>query len=182
MHADLFLMVYYKLTFLYAHYYLIIFYIIYIHLILEVEYSQLYTYKHAHTYTHTDTHYSSVQSLSRVRHIATPWTAAHQASPSIINSWNLPKLMPIVEKAMATHSSTLAWEILWTEEPGWLQSMGSWRVGHNWVASLSLFTFMHWRRKWKPTPVFLSGKSQGQRSLVGCHLWGHIESETNDAT
>ena len=35
-----------------------------------------------------------------------------------------------------------------------LQSMGSWRVGHNWVTSLSLFTSMHWRRKWQPTPVF----------------------------
>ena len=35
------------------------------------------------------------------------------------------------EKAMANHSSTLAWKILWTEEPGRLQSMGSLRVGHN---------------------------------------------------
>ena len=33
------------------------------------------------------------------------------------------------------------------------------------------FTFMHWRRKWQPTPVFLPGESQGQRSLVGGHLW-----------
>ena len=36
-----------------------------------------------------------------------------------------------VEKAMATHSSMLAWKIPWTEEPGRLQSMGSQRVGHN---------------------------------------------------
>ena len=55
---------------------------------------------------------------------------------------------------MAPHSSTLAWKIPWTEEPGRLQSMGSHRVGHNWATSLSLFTFMHWRRKWQPTPVF----------------------------
>ena len=68
---------------------------------------------------------------------------------------------------MAPHSSTLAWKIPWMEEPGRLQSMGSIRVGHNWVTSLSLFTFMHWRRKWKPTPVFLPGESQGQSSLVG---------------
>ena len=54
---------------------------------------------------------------------------------------------------MVPHSSTLAWHILWTEEPGRLQSMGSLRVGHNWVTSLSLFTFVHWRRKWQPTPV-----------------------------
>ena len=60
----------------------------------------------------------------------------------------------VSEKAVAPHSSTLAWEIPWTQEPGRLQSMGSWRVRHNWVTSLSLFTFMHWRRKWQPTPVF----------------------------
>ena len=66
---------------------------------------------------------------------------------------------------MATHSSTLAWKITWTEEPGGLQSMGSLPVWHDWAASLSLFTFMHWRRKWQPTPVFLPGKSHGQRSL-----------------
>ena len=40
---------------------------------------------------------------------------------------------------MAPHSSTLAWKISWMEEPGWLQSMGSLRVGHNWITSLSLF-------------------------------------------
>ena len=66
-----------------------------------------------------------------------------------------------LEKAMAPHSSTFAWEIPWTEEPGRLQSMGSQRVGHNWANSLSLFTFLHWRRKWQPTPVFLPGESQG---------------------
>ena len=44
------------------------------------------------------------------------------------------------------------------------------------------FTFTHWRRKWQPTPVFLLGESQGQRSLVGGHLWGHTESDTTEAT
>ena len=166
---------------------------------------------------------------------------------------------------MATHSSTLAWKIPWTEEPGRLQSMGSLRVGHDWVISLSLFLsfsgegncnplqcsclenprdggawwaaiygvaqswtwlkrlsssnsrvvlpgkshgrrslvgavhgvakswtwprdftftfhFMHWRRKWQPTPVFLPGESQGRGSLVGCHLWGHTESDTTEVT
>ena len=56
----------------------------------------------------------------------------------------------IEEKAMAPHSSTLAWKIPWTEEPGGLQSIGSLRVGHDWATSLWLFTFMHWRRKWHP--------------------------------
>ena len=46
------------------------------------------------------------------------------------------------------------------------------------MISPSLFTFMDWRRKWQPTPVFLPRESQGQRSLVGCHLWGCMESET----
>ena len=87
-----------------------------------------------------------------------------------------------MEKAMAPHSSTLAWKIPWTEEPGRLQSMGLLRVGHDSAASLSLFTFMHWRRKWQPTPVFLPGESQGQGSLVGCRLWGHTESDTTEAT
>ena len=67
-----------------------------------------------------------------------------------------------LEKKMAAHSSILAWKIPWTAELGRLLSMGSQRVGHDWVTSLSLFTFMHWRRKWQPTPVFLPGESQGQ--------------------
>ena len=79
-------------------------------------------------------------------------------------------------------SSTLAWKIPWTEEPGGLQSIGSLRVGHDWATSLSLFTFMHWRRKWQPTPVFVSGESQGRRSLVGCCLWSCTESDTTEAT
>ena len=83
---------------------------------------------------------------------------------------------------MAPHSSTLAWKIPWTEEPGGLQSMGSWRVGHDWATSLSLFTFMHWRRKWQPTPVFLPGESQGWGSLLGCRLWGRTESDMTEAT
>ena len=60
------------------------------------------------------------------------------------------------EKAMAPHSSALAWKIPWTEEPGRLQSMGSLRVGHDWETSLSLFTFMHWRRKWHPQDIIKS--------------------------
>ena len=78
---------------------------------------------------------------------------------------------------MATHSSTLAWKIPWTVEPGGLQSMGSQRVRHDWATSLSLFTFMHWRRKWQPTPVYLPGESRGRRSLVGCRLWDRTESD-----
>ena len=86
------------------------------------------------------------------------------------------------EKAMAPYSSTLAWKIPWREEPGELQSMGSQGVGHDWATSLSLFTFMHWRRKWQTIPVFLHGESQGLQSLVGCCPWGHTESDMTEAT
>ena len=78
------------------------------------------------------------------------------------------------------HSSTLAWKIPWMEEPGRLQSMGSLRVGHNSDFTFT-FHFMHWRRKWQPTPVFLPGESQGRGSLVGCRLWGRTESDTTEA-
>ena len=86
--------------------------------------------------------------------------------------WFLGREDPL-EKEMAIHSITLAWKIPWTEEPDRLQSMGSQRVGHNWETSLSLFTFMHWNRKWQPTPVSLPGESQGWGSLVGCHMGSH---------
>ena len=45
-----------------------------------------------------------------------------------------------------------------------------------------IFTCMHWRRKWQPTPVFLPGESQGRGSLVGCCLWGRTELDTTEAT
>ena len=61
--------------------------------------------------------------------------------------------------------SILAWKIPWTEEPGGLQSMGSLGVRHDWATSLWLFTFMHWSRKWQPTPVLVPGESYGQRRL-----------------
>ena len=101
---------------------------------------------------------------------------------SILNSRDITlptkaHLVKVMEKAMAPHSSTLAWKIPWMEEPGRLQSMGLLRVGHDWATSLSLFTFMHWRRKWQPTPVFLPGESQGQGSLVGC-IYGVAQSRT----
>ena len=66
------------------------------------------------------------------------------------------------EKAMATHSSTLAWKIPWMKGPSRLQSMGSLGVRYDWATSLSLFTSMHWRRKWQPTPVWLPGEYQGR--------------------
>ena len=81
------------------------------------------------------------------------------------------------EKAMAAHSSTLAWKIPWVEEPGRLQSMGSRRVRHDWATSFSLFTFMHWRRKWQATPLFLPGESQG-----GGAWWAAVYGVTQSRT
>ena len=89
-----------------------------------------------------------------------------------------------LEKEIATHSSTLAWKIPWA---------GAWWAAVHGVAksriqlsdfhfSLSLFTFMHWRRKWQPTPVFLPGESQGRGSLVGCRQWGRTELDTTEVT
>ena len=87
------------------------------------------------------------------------------------------------EKAMAPHSSTLAWKIPWTEEPGGgLHSMGWLRVGHDWMTSLSLFTFIHWRRKWQPTPVVLAWRLPGTGQpgglpSMGLHRVGHDWSD-----
>ena len=81
---------------------------------------------------------------------------------------------------MAHHSSTLAWKIPWMEEPGRLESMGLLRVRHDWATSVSLFTFMHWRRHWHPTPVLLPRKSHEWRSLGGCRPWGRWGSDTTE--
>ena len=101
---------------------------------------------------------------------------------------------------MATHSSILTWEIPCTEEPGRLQSMGLqesdmtqqlnytelilgvglpwWFNGKESTCQCRRCNFdprvrkSPWRRKWQPSPVFLPGKSHGQRSLAGYSLWG----------
>ena len=86
-----------------------------------------------------------------VTKITTPFLACLPKDPIFLY---LPSEISTVrskkEKAMAPHSSPLAWKIPWTEEPGRLKSMGLWKVGHDWATSLSLFTFTHWRRKWHP--------------------------------
>ena len=88
------------------------------------------------------------------------------------------------EKAMAPHSSTLAWKIhgqrtLVGYSPWGREESDTTERLH---FHFSLFTFMHWRRKWQPTPVFLPGELQGLGSLVGCRLWGCTESDTTGAT
>ena len=100
-------------------------------------------FTHTHIHAHTTLHPSS------------------SLSPSISTQELIFSPKASSEKAMAPHSSTLAWKIPWMEEAGGLQSMGSLGVWHDWTTSLSLFTFMHWRRKWQPSPEFLPGESQG---------------------
>ena len=124
------------------------------------------------------------------------WVLMLQKATKWSEDWNLQSLLyqpsgrqrglwltqsPVGE-GNGTPLQYFAWKIPWTEEPSKLQSMGLLRVGHDWVTSLSLFTFMHWRRKWQPIPVFLPGESQGRGSLVGCHLWGHTELDTTKLT
>ena len=131
-----------------------------------------------HVFWYTHAYISAEKVLTSGRHAG--WIAQQceerADSKKVVSSDYRP------EKAMAPDSSTLAWKIPWTEEPGGLQSMGSLGVRHDWATSLSLFTFMHWRRKWQPTPVFLPGESQGWGSLVGRRLWGRTESDTTKVT
>ena len=84
---------------------------------------------------------------------------------------------------MATHSSTLAWKIPWTEEPGRLQSVGSRRVRHDREASLSPFTFMIEEGNGNPLQYSCLGNPRDRGACwLGCGLWGHTESDTTDAT
>ena len=78
------------------------------------------------------------------------------------------------------NGTPLQYSCLENPTDGGAWSMGSLRVRHNWATSLSLFTFMHWRRQWHPTLVLLPGESQGWRSLVGCRLWGCTESDMTE--
>ena len=73
-------------------------------------------------------------------YIPFPGGSEGKASASMRETWvwSLGQEDPL-GKEMATYSSTLAWKIPWTKEPGTLQSMGSQRVGHDWTTLLSLF-------------------------------------------
>ena len=121
---------------------------------------------------------------SHVPYLCHLFLKLRKLSPNILQSvesfFSNCKLM-LVWNTILLWRSTLAWKIPWTEEPGRLQSMGSLRVRHDSATSLSPFTFMHWRRIWQPTPVFLSGESQGRGSLVGCRLWCHTELDKIEA-
>ena len=91
-------------------------------------------------------------------------------------------LAPSSEKAMAPHSSTLAWKIPWMEESGGLQSMGLLRVGHNWATSLSLFHFHALEKEMAPHSSVLVWRipgtgEPGRLPSMGSHRVGHDWSD-----
>ena len=75
-----------------------------------------------------------------------PWPGIEPRPPAL----GAPSLKHWTTREVLLEPFNLAWKIPWMEEPGRLQSMGSLRVGHDWATSLSLFTFMHWRRNGNP--------------------------------
>ena len=90
-------------------------------------------------------------------------------------------LVFLTKKAMAPHSSTLAWKIPWTEEPGRLQSMVSWRVGYDWATYFYFSLSCIGEGNGNPLQ-FLPGESQGRGSLMSFRLWGRTESDTTEVT
>ena len=103
-----------------------------------------------------------------VKHLSTMWESRARS---------LGREDPL-EKEIAIHSSTVAWKIPCTEEPGRLQSMGSLRVGHDSVTSLSLFTFMHLEKKMATHSSALAWRIPGTVEpggllSVGSHRAGH---------
>ena len=84
---------------------------------------------------------------------------------------------------LAPHSSTLAWKIPWTEEPGRLQSMESRRVKHDWATSLSLFTFLHLATHSSVLAWRIPGTAEpGGLPTMGSHRVGHDWSDLAAAT
>ena len=107
-----------------------------------------------------------------------------------------PALLQTPAAPVTTNSKERIWLLYWVGEGNGTPLQysclenpmdgGAWWAAVRGVAKswtrLSDFTFMHWRRKWQPTPVFLPGESQGWGSLVGCRVWGRTESDTTEVT
>ena len=83
---------------------------------------------------------------------------------------------------MAPHFSTLAWKILWMEEPGRLQSMGSLRLRVDMTERLYFHFSLSCIGEGNGNPLQCSGESQGRWSLVGCRVWGRTELDTTETT
>ena len=117
-------------------------------------------------------------------------THANYYLPSQMNELRIWEVMHKVFQALSSNSregngTLIQYSCLENSMDGgawWAAVHGSLRVGHYWATSLSLFTFMNWRRKWQPTPVLLAWRIPGMGSLMGCRLWGHTESDTTEVT
>ena len=107
-----------------------------------------------------------------------------QAKALLSEPWGKPILYIVVYTYREGNGTPLQYSCLENPMDGgaWWAAVHGVAKRHDWATSLSLFTFMHWGRKWQPTPVFWPGESQGQGSLVGCRLWGHTESDTTEVT
>ena len=117
--------------------------------------------------------FSSVQSLSRVRLFATPWTAACQAFLSITNSRSLPKLMSIELVMPSNHLIKIKKKRGDLFESRFYEGSSQFSVSR---------LFLLQRRSWEPTPIFLPGEYYGQRSLMGCSPWDCKELDTTKVT
>ena len=108
-------------------------------------------------------------------------TAGRQTMWHEKHNLKIPRAVPL-EKAMAPHSSTLAWKIPWTEEPGRPKSMGSLRVRHDWATSLSLFTFHALEKEMATHSSVLAWRIPGTGEpgglpSMGSHRVGHNWSD-----
>ena len=123
----------------------------------------------------------SCLTLSNPMDCSPPGSSVHGIFQATVLEWGAIAFSLILdsEKAMTPHSSTLALKIHRRRS---LVGCSPWGCEESDTTSLPLFTFMHRRRKWQPTPLFLPGESQGRRSLVGCRQWGRTESDTTEAT
>ena len=122
--------------------------------------------------------------------VATPWTVTHQAPLSSTVSWSLLRLMSIESMMLSNISSFAApfsfcppsfpasgfFPTLLIDEKKWalggsVSKQSACNAGD--MGSILESGKIPWRKKWQPTPVFLTGKFHGQRSLAGYSSWGH---------
>ena len=96
-----------------------------------------------------------------------------------MKQWTGSKLGKEDVKAVYCHPAYLTFmQSTSCEMPGWMKHKLELRL----LGEITITSDMQWRRKWQPTPVPLPGESWGQRSLMGCRLWGYTESDTTEAT
>ena len=110
-----------------------------------------------------------VKLLSHIRLLATPWTTAYQAPPSMGFSrqeyWSgVPLPSP--------YSGQISFTIDWFDFLAFQGTLKTLLQHYSTKASILQCSAFFWRGQWHPTPVLLPEKSHGWRSLVGCSLWG----------